>query len=144
MEQYRSIEIDFDVHKRIELERRSFDEKSNVVLRRLLGIDKTPAVRKPTVQAEPAGSPWSGKGVSLPHGTELRMRYNGKQHFGQIDNGEWAVEGGRFRSPSAAAGGTVLTKAGNHPSLDGWEYWETKRPGDHSWTSINLLRGQAA
>ncbi len=68
------------------------------------------------------------------------MEYNGKQHFGQIDSGEWAVVGTRFRSPSAAAGGVALTKSGKHTSLDGWIFWEAKRPGDHRWTPIADLR----
>ncbi len=144
MAQFRSIEIDFDVHQFIEIERRSFDEKPNAVLRRLFKIDKdTPASPVP-VSANSAGRPWSGKGVTLQHGTELRMKYNGKQHFGQIDDGEWAVEGKRFRSPSAAAGGVALTKSGRKTSLDGWIYWEAKRPGDHGWTPISILRRDAA
>ncbi len=80
----------------------------------------------------------------MPRGTELRMEYNGKQHFGQIDSGEWAAEGTQFRSPSAAAGGVALTKSGKHTSLDGWIYWEAKRPGDHRLTPIATLRRQAA
>ncbi len=76
----------------------------------------------------------------MSHGTELRMKHNGKRHFGQIDDGEWAVERKRFRSPSAAASGVALTKAGRKTSLDGWIYWEAKRPGDHGWTPITTLR----
>ncbi len=144
MAQFRSIEIDFDVHQVIEIERHGFDEKPNDVLRRLLKIDKdTPASPVP-VSANSAGRQWSGKGVTLSHGTELRMKYNGKQHFGKIDDGEWAVEGKRFRSQSAAAGGVALTKSGRKTSLDGWIYWEVKRPGDHGWTPITALRPDAA
>ena len=144
MEQLRSIEIDFDIHQIIEMERRSFAEKDYTVLRRLLGIDKGSAAAPVAIPASPAGRPWSGKGVTLPHGTELRMEYNGKHHVGQIDDGEWAVEGKRFRSPSAAAGGTALTRSGGHTKLDGWIYWEAKRPGDHGWTPITTLRRHAA
>ena len=36
---FRSIDIDFDVHKKIELERRSFMESPNDVLRRLLALE---------------------------------------------------------------------------------------------------------
>jgi hypothetical protein len=53
------------------------------------------------------------------------MEYNGKGHSGQIDNGEWLVEGARFNSPSAAAGGVTRTRAGKTPSLDGWIYWQS-------------------
>ena len=135
MSELRSIEIDFDVHKCIELERRTFQETPNEVLRRLLGIDK-----KSRSLGVSTGRPWSGKGVTLPHGTDVRMEYNGRLHIGTIHDGEWLVEGKRFKSPSAAAGGVATTKLGKHPSLDGWEYWQVKRPGDHDWVPISELR----
>ena len=140
MAELRTIEIDFDVHKAVETARTSFSESPNDVLRRLLEID----TKKVAAPAEPAGGrAWSGKGVSLPHGTQLRMDYNGAQHVGTIDNGVWSVEGKTFKSPSAAAGGVALTKHGTHPSLDGWVYWRAKRPGDHRWIDLNSLRHRA-
>ena len=39
MQEFRSVEIDLDVHKRIELAREGFSETPNAVLRRLLGVD---------------------------------------------------------------------------------------------------------
>lgn len=141
MSTFRSIEIDLDVHKCLEAERRGFDETPNDVLRRLLKL-KPNAKRPNGADSDPTagGRPWSGKGVTLPHGTLLRMEYNGKGHSGQIDNGEWLVEGSRFNSPSAAAGGVARTRAGKPPSLDGWGYWQVKRPGDARWLPISALR----
>ena len=130
----RTIEIDFEVHKRIELERQSFAESPNAVLRRLLQIEGPP----PTIPRE--GRPWAGKGVTLPHGTELRMEYNGRVHTGVIQNGAWVVEGDIYSSPSAAAGGVARTKSGKSTSLDGWIYWQAKRPGDAEWAGIATLR----
>ena len=140
MAENRSIEIDFDVHKRIETERRSFSETPNDVLRRLLGFP--PKVRtsgKDQVVLANSGS-WTGKRVRLPAGTQLRMEYNGQQHVGEILDGLWSVEGERYNSPSAAAGGVARTRAGTKPSLDGWIYWEVKRPGDDDWIPIKALR----
>jgi hypothetical protein len=68
------------------------------------------------------------------------MEYNGRQHTGIITDGEWLVEGKRFKSPSAAAGGIAVTKDGNRTSLDGWIYWHVKRPGDSDWIAIRELR----
>ncbi len=142
MSTLRSIEIDLDVHKCLEAERQGFDEAPNDVLRRLLKLK--PSAKRPNGGGESVavagGRSWSGKGVTLPHGTLLRMEYNGKSHAGQIDNGEWLVEGARFSSPSAAAGGVARTRAGKSPSLDGWGYWQIKRPGDARWLPINALR----
>jgi hypothetical protein len=43
------------------------------------------------------------RGVTLEHGTDLRMTYNGRQHTGRIDDGDWLLEAERFGSPSGAA-----------------------------------------
>ena len=43
---FTSIEIDFDIHKLIELERRSFTEKPFIALRRLLKLPEVEAVFK--------------------------------------------------------------------------------------------------
>jgi hypothetical protein len=142
MNAMRPIEIDLDVYKRLVAEQREFDEPFNGVLRRLLGIDACAA----TVAIQEIGSSgraWSGKGVTLPHGTRLRMEYNGREHSGHIDNGEWLLEGSRFKSPSAAAGGVAKTRSGNSPSLDGWIYWQIKRPGERKWVMLGSLREES-
>lgn len=136
----RTIDIDFDVHKLIESERTSFSDSPNEVLRRLLKLGTSSIKTPPPPSPESGGGAWLGKGVTLPHGTELRMRHNGRQYSGIIDNGEWLVEGKRFNSPSAAAGGVALTRDGKSTQLDGWIYWYCKRPGDIDWTSIKQLR----
>ena len=46
-----------------------------------LGIKgKAPVTRAASGEAQ--GRPWSGQGIALPHGTQLRMEYNGKTHSG--------------------------------------------------------------
>ena len=145
MTDQRTIDIDFDVHKRIEMARQSFAETPNDVLRRLLGIDNADGADTAGAGALPAAigngeRAWVGKGVSLPHGTMVRMDYNGRRHEGQIDDGEWLVEGQRFASPSAAASGTARTRAGKRPTLDGWIYWEALIPGEREWTGLKDLR----
>lgn len=99
MSEFRTIEIDFDIHKKIEMERQGFTESANEVLRRLLKIGGQSS--RPFIVSN--GRSWSGKGVSLPHGTKLRMKYNGCEYSGLIEDGEWLVDGKRFSSPSAAA-----------------------------------------
>ena len=142
MSAMRTIDIDFDVHKHIESERTSFSDTPNDVLRRLLGLGTSPIGPLPPTSPESGGSFWTGKGVTLPHGTELRMEYNGRQYSGVIENGKWLVEGKCFNSPSGAACGITTTRDGKRPTLDGWIYWYCKRPGDTDWTSIKQLRPQ--
>ncbi len=133
MSELTPVEIDFDVHKRIEAERRSFTETPNAVLRRLLLIDSAPP-------APGNGRGWSGRGVNLPHGAEIRMEYNGRVYNGVIQDGQWVVEGRKYKSPSGAAGGAARTKSGRRTSLDGWNYWQFRRPGEATWASIRSLR----
>ena len=155
MTQFRTIEIDFDVHKLIELERNSFEEAPNEALRRLLKLAASalPAIEPPAVSLPPVGNgageavsvpvmsiagtrPWMDSGVALPHGTLLRMEYGGETFEGKIVNGEWEVRGKRYDSPSGAACALATTRKGKKTSLNGWIYWSVKRPGDTQWTLI--------
>jgi negative regulator of replication initiation len=141
----KTIEIDFAVHRLIELERRDFDEPENAALRRLLKLPETDhAVQSVTSasveEINSDGDPWYWKGVRLPHGTEVRMEYAGQIVRGVIEQGRWLVNGQTYKSPSDAAGSSVVTKDGTRPSLNGWMYWEVKRPGDVSWRRLQGLK----
>lgn len=139
MTELRTIEIDFDVHKIIETARRDFSETPNDVLRRLLELDED---NEPidVKSFTPNGASWHGKGVTLAHGTELRMHYNGREHVGQISSGKWFVEGKLYSSPSAAASAVAVTKNGGRTNLDGWMYWKVLRPSDNALLPLRLLR----
>ena len=142
--QQRPIEVDIDVYRFIEGKRTSFAQSHNDVLREIAGLSPTTAVGLKLVSDASEGRAWTGKGVSLPHGTKLRMSYNGKTHLGDIVNGAWHVDGAIYRSPSAAAGGAARSKQGRPVSLDGWIYWEAQLPGSNHWVQISNLRGRAA
>ena len=140
MSSFTTVEVDFDVYKLIETERRSFDEPRNDALRRLLKLPAAvPAPPRATNGGSPSERAWSGVGVTLKHGTKLRMSYNGRLHEGEIVDGKWVIEGRAFDSPSGAASGVALTKRGEHPSLNGWVYWEALAPGSEKWVRIATL-----
>lgn len=133
----REINIDIDIHKVIENGRDSFDETPNTVLRRLLGLDETGRMTKSVIKSE---RPWCGKrNVTLPHGTHVRMTYNGVLTSGEIVDGKWLVNGKLFGSPSAAASNAAVTRKGGKTSIDGWRYWYAKRPGDENWVALSVL-----
>lgn len=137
----KTIEIDFDVHRLIENARRGFHEPENAALRRLLNLpDAKPAVASAGSRSDGAAGDWSWKGVTLPQGTQLRMEYAGQAVRGTIQDGQWMIDGHAYRSPSDAAGSSVVTKDGSHPSLNGWNYWEVKRPEDISWRRLVSLK----
>jgi hypothetical protein len=133
----RMIEVDFDVHRLIEMERRGFDETENTALRRLLKLGPASEVQRPEAKALRG---WSKGGVSLPHGTELRMEYNGLLHVGRIVDGGWEVEGHREKSPSGAAGAVARTKDGAQVNINGKSYWQVRRPGETAWTPYADLK----
>ena len=135
----RQIEIDFDIHRLIQMERLSFDEPDHIALRRLLKLGP-PAEQPPPQPAEGARKPWSKGGVTLPHGTELRMEYNGVLHLGRIADAAWEVEGHREKSPSGAAGAVARSKDGAPVNINGKAYWHVRRPGDTDWTPFADLR----
>jgi hypothetical protein len=136
MSQYRTIEIDFDVNKLIEVERRGFDDPPNDALRRLLKLPE----ESRHAAAKPLGRPWSAEGATLPHGTSVKMAYSGQTIEGEIIDGKWVCDGRTFDTPSAAASTLALTKDGQTTSLNGWNYWEAKLPGSAEWRPIKNLR----
>lgn len=145
----RTIEIDFEVHKAIELERRSFDETPTTVLRRLLGIEPAEAEQDKEAEMSTAlsardGGPWVGKGKSagltLAHGTELRMHYNDQRFTGRVDNGALVIGEKRFSSPSAAARGLCRTKKGSKTSLNGKELIDVRLPGEADWVLLKTYQ----
>lgn len=132
------IEIDFDIHKAIEAERRGFDEPPYLALRRLLDL---PELALPIV-AEVAGRPWREGLVEVPHGSDARMSYlRGSQLYeGKFLDGNLVVDGRSFSTLSSAASALAQTKDGTHPSLNGWDYWEVRFPGEIRWRRMKELR----
>lgn len=139
MSELKAIEVDFDIHKMIEAERRGFGEPPFMALRRLLKLPdlSPPAHSTPEMKT---GRAWTGDGATLSHGTKLRMDYNQRRYEGFILDGEWVIDGQKFSSPSGAASGVAITKSGDKTKLDGWGYWEVMQPGDTSWTALKNLR----
>ena len=141
---FETIEIDFDIHKMIENERRGFDEPPRIALRRLLSLpDEEVKIVSPA--GIPEGRPWREGSVEIPHGSEARMAYQrGSQVFeGHFLNGRLVVNGQEFSTLSSAASALARTKDGTVPSLNGWNYWEVKLPGQDRWLPIKLLRKRA-
>ena len=142
MSDLKTIEIDFEIYKRIEAERRSFSEPPYIALRRLLNLPEAQSRASPT--NVDVGRSWFAEGVTLPHGTSVRMSYNGRRHEGEIVDGKWVIEGRSFDSPSGAASGVATTKRGRKTRLDGWIYWEVLLPGSEEWKPIAALRSRGA
>lgn len=139
MPQLRSIEIDWDIYKIVETERRSFDEPHYVALRRLL---KLPVLKASPENEVGTGRRWIEDGVEVPHGSLARMEYlRGSQVYeGQFLDGRLVVNGQSYATLSAAASALAKTKDGSRPSLNGWLYWKVKFPDEATWRSLDEMR----
>lgn len=142
MDQLQKIEIDWDIHKLIETERRSFDEAPYVALRRLLRLPELKVGSASEARDIGTGIPWTDDGVTVPHGSLAKMEYDrGSQVYeGQFLNGRLVVNGQPFDSLSAAAIALAITKGGKKTSLNGWNYWKAKFPGETKWRTLNDMR----
>jgi hypothetical protein len=127
------IEVDFEVFKALTVRRETEEVTLNHVLRKLLELpDKgvTPA---------PPSDGCVFKGVHFPEGTHFRGVYKGQTYTGEIKGGRWQdAEGKTYTSPSNAA--YAITQSG----INGWWFWEAKRPSDPTWVRLAELRGKAA
>lgn len=138
----RKIDIDFDIHKLIETERRSFEEAPYIALRRLLGLPEVAEVEINELVAAKGGRPFIEDGVVIPSGSLARMKYQrGSQVYeGRFVDGVLEVDGKQYSALSTAASDLAVTKKGSKTSLNGWLYWEAKFPNENSWRSLNELR----
>lgn len=129
-----TIDVDFEVYKELTIRRMSESDTYNDVIRRLLKIGEAPV---PKLAAKPKGAAF--KGVFFPDGTQFRVTYKGRTYTAQIKDGMWVGADGATRaSPSEAA----VKITGNN--VNGWRFWQCKRPGDPGWQVMDRLRQDIA
>jgi hypothetical protein len=125
-----TIDVDFDVYKELTMRRKSENDSCSDVIRRLLRAGETSPPSPVTVSK---GATF--KGVHFPNGTQFRVTYKGRTYTAEIRDGVWVDADGEFRaSPSEAAHAITQT------NVNGWRFWECKRPADQQWHLIDLLR----
>ena len=126
-----TIEIDLETHKMIEAERKSFSESSAEILRRLLDLEPrvTPEIKLSSNRGLDLGDD-----VFLPEGTLLKKRFKGNLYEISVKHGKIWFNGKGYTSASGAA----VAVAGN--SVNGWIFWEVKRPDDIGYGLLDDLR----
>jgi hypothetical protein len=139
------IEIDFDIYKLIESERRGFEEPQYVALRRLMKLPDISSNESDEPPVETNGRSWREGLVEIPHGSLARIEYDrGRQVYeGKFLDGRIVVNGSSFGSLSEGAKALAVTKRGKSPSLNGWKYWFAKLPGEEEWRSLWDMRAEA-
>ena len=125
-----TIEIDFEVFKALTNQRSTEETTYNAVLRELLKLPVAVAT-SPVAGTKKA---WTWKATTLPHGTQLKAEYKGQEYTAEIDDGRWSQNGETYGSPSAAA--YAITGSG----INGWWFWQAKKPGEAGWTALAKLR----
>lgn len=132
-----TIEIDFDVFKALTMQRDSEETTYNDVLRKLLRLP--PKAKYPAPGEKEANSvaadnaAWVSKGVAFPSGTLFRKTYKGSLYSAVVEGGKLVLNGKSYESLSSAA--MSITKS----NVDGWSFWECKRPGE-AWVIAKALR----
>ena len=148
----RKIEIDYDVHQRIEAERKSFDDSPNAALRRLLDLGSSKQALSandateglPSEIAERPNAEWRSKGVVLPDGTAPQVDYSEVRASGRVDGDRLSFNDQLFRTPSAAVMSVVGTARGSAISaINGWKYLYARLPGEDKWTRLDNIRENA-
>ena len=125
------IDISFDTYKALTMRRVTESVTYDDVIRKLLEL---PPATQPAQQVSNDAKAWAYKGVSLPDGTALRANYKGATHVAKISNGQWIQNDTPQTSPSAAA----YAITGN--SVNGWDFWEARLPGEDRWRSLSKFR----
>jgi len=123
-----SVEIDFDVFKKLTSMREGETDSYNDVLRRLLKL------RPRTDSNHVAPVHWACRGGSIPIGAKLRARYRGAAHHATVTDHGIELEGNQYGSPSKAAGAVTGT------NVNGWRFWECQLPGETDWRDLSELR----
>ena len=140
------IDVDLDVFKALTAKNQAEGLVHNDVLRDILNLDSpveaelpdTPlSVMSDAISRSMYAGQFYSRGLALPNGTELRARYKGQQYSAQILDGKWfSLDGLEFTSPSAAASAITGT------TVNGWRFWEAKRPGDRGWRRLDILNAK--
>ena len=129
---YTQIDVDFDVWKAITTRRTSPEMTENSVLRNLLGLGEA-RNDVPRVMPEPQAAVWVTKEVPFPGGTEFRATYKGLEYRATITESGIDYNGAIYKSVSGAAHAVSGTQ------VNGWRFWECRRPGQTRWILIDEL-----
>ncbi|NHZ86779.1 MAG: DUF2924 domain-containing protein [Planctomycetia bacterium] len=127
-----TIEIDFDVYKKLTSLRETENVTYNDVIRRLLDLpQKRQEIRKNIASLKTS---LICKGVEFPEGTEFKSHYKGRHYRAVVEDGFIILNGKKYKSPSPAA--VSIT----NNSVNGWIFWECKLPNNQRWITLKSLR----
>ncbi|MGC9953594.1 MAG: hypothetical protein ABSD21_04880 [Rhizomicrobium sp.] len=126
-----TIEVDFEVFKQLTARRETEETTYNEVIRQLLKLPPQRATESARAPSQLLG--WTSKGVLFPNGTEFRATYKGTSYSAKVEGNKLLLNDKAMNSPSEAA--TAITKN----SVNGWVFWECKRPNEGRWRRLDSI-----
>lgn len=134
-----SIRISQQTLRRIEDRAKPFeDTEPEDVIRRLL--DKTEADQPEMRTNGRSPADLVSRGGRIPHGSELRMKYKGREYRAVVDDGRIVWNGETYSSPSKAAVAVIQSTGTERNTADGWRHWEVKTPKSGMWRLADDIR----
>lgn len=146
------IDVTLEVYKaltaRLRYEGQTYDE----VIRELLSLDSPiepddpprglGAALNPSLERHLAnvgsGSGFYSRGLLLPNGTKLRARYKGREYQAVVQDDDWVDQGGNVHSSPSAAASAITDN-----NVNGWRFWEAKRPRDLDWRRLDSIAAES-
>ena len=107
-----TLDVDFDVFKKLTVRRKTEAMTCNDVIRELLELPPVGHEVRPS-----DGQVWIQKGVSFPNGTMFRAIYKGVTYIAEVKYGRLELKGEPMNSLSEAANFVTNT------TVNGWRFW---------------------
>lgn len=79
--------------------------------------------------------------ISMPEGAAARALYGSKEYFAKISpKGKWTLLDENDNSYAEEKTPSGAARAATGKQLNGWKFWEIKRPGDQNWIPLDSLK----
>ena len=136
------IEVSFANWKALTALLRDENDTYDAVIKRLLGESESWTPAHEVTESERLDLPTDAsagayfKDVFMPNGTEMRATYKGETYFAKISGSKWVDCGtGETRTSPSQAAYSITGR-----TVNGWLFWNVRRPNDDGWRTLNALR----
>jgi len=115
-----------------------FEDKDpeDVILRLIKHAESSSRVARSRIESVTLNGPEAdlvSHAGRIPHGSQLRATYKGRQYNAEVRDGRVDWNGDRFSSLSSAAIAVIQSTGSKRPTENGWRFWEVKTPQSGRW-----------
>lgn len=130
----RMIQISEETYSRLQERAKAFEDTPEDVIRRLLdGNGSAVPTQSAVEQRFSSGGDLVSHVGRVPHNSQLRARYKGKQYEAIIRDGRVMWNGKAYTSLSSAAVGVINSTGSSRGTENGWRFWEVLTPDSDQW-----------